>query len=126
VPDEVSKTDIRRNVDIEPLLLDWLKYYVGRGGKTTGPITPDSNLRSRLRTLRKAAKIDPWPQDAPRRTFASNWLAVNHDVNRLNNLMGHTSPTMLFKHYNRAVTQKQAKEFWKIEPPPVHSRRKRR
>jgi integrase len=117
VPDEASKTDIRRNVDIEPLLLDWLKYYVRRGGKTAGPITPDSNLRSRLRTLRKAAKIGPWPQDAPRRTFASNWLAVNHDVNRLNNLMGHTSPSMLFKHYNRAVTQRNAREFWAIRPP---------
>jgi hypothetical protein len=38
-------------------------------------------------------------------------------VNRLNNLMGHTSPAMLFKHYNRAVTQKQAREFWEIGPP---------
>src|SRR5947208_434744 len=39
----------------------------------------------RLRAVRKTAKIDPWPQDAPRRTFASNWLAIKHDVNRLNN-----------------------------------------
>jgi len=121
VPDEASKTDIRRNVDMEPLLFDWLKYYVKRGGAMTGPITPQHNLRKRLRAVRKAAKIDPWPQDAPRRTFASNWLAVHHDVDRLNNLMGHTSPAMLFKHYNRAVTQRNAKAFWQIEPPEDRS-----
>jgi integrase len=126
VPDESAKTEIRRIVEMEPLLVDWLTYFVKRGGNTTGPVTPKLNLRKRLRELRKAAKIIPWPQDAPRRTFASNWLAVNHDVNRLNNLMGHTSPAMLWRHYHRAVTQKQAREFWKIEPPPVHSRRKRR
>ncbi len=28
-------------------------------------------------------------------------------------LMGHTSPEMLWRHYNRAVTQKHAKTFWK-------------
>ena len=44
-------------------------------------------------------------------------LAVNADVNRLNNLMGHTSPAMLFRHYHRAMTQKHAASFWKIEPP---------
>jgi integrase len=119
VPDEVAKTEIRRIVEMEPLLVEWLNYFVKRGGNPTGAVTPKSNLRKRLRALRKAAKIDPWPQDAPRRTFASNWLAVNHDVNRLNNLMGHTSPAMLWRHYHRAVTQKQAKEFWKIEPPKI-------
>jgi hypothetical protein len=67
--------------------------------------------------VRKAAGIDRWPQDAPRRTFASCWLAVHSDVNRLNNFMGHTSPQMLWKHYYRAVTQLHAKAFWKIEPP---------
>jgi integrase len=119
VPAESAKTEIRRIIEMEPLLIEWLNYFVRRGGKTSGAVTPKSNLRKRLRALRKAAKIDPWPQDAPRRTFASNWLAVLHDVNRLNNLMGHTSPTMLWRHYHRAVTQKNAREFWKIEPPKI-------
>jgi integrase len=117
VPDESAKTDIRRVVDMEPMLVEWLRYYARHKGTMSGPIVPKHNLRKRLRALRKAAKIVPWPQDAPRRTFASNWLAVHHDVNRLNNLMGHTSPTMLFKHYNRAVTQRNARAFWEIRPP---------
>jgi len=117
VPDDKSKTAVRRIVDMEPLLVRWLDYFIKAGGSTQDGVTPISNLRKRLRAIRKTAGIDHWPQDAPRRTFASCWLAIHSDVNRLNNLMGHTSPEMLWRHYHKAVTQKQAKEFWKIEPP---------
>ena len=123
VPDEKSKTAIRRIVEMDPLLVRWLDYYVCKGGSTVGDVTPSSSLRKRLRAIRMAAGIERWPQDAPRRTFASCWLAVHSDVNRLNNLMGHTSPEMLWRHYHKAVTQKQAKGFWKIEPPPQKSRK---
>jgi integrase len=123
VPDEKSKTAIRRIVEMDPLLVRWLDYYVRKGGRTVGDITPNSNLRKRLREVRKAAGLERWPQDAPRRTFASCWLAVHADVNRLNYVMGHTSPEMLWRHYHKAVTQKQAKGFWKIEPPRYRSRK---
>ncbi|HCX30028.1 MAG TPA: hypothetical protein DHU55_09715 [Blastocatellia bacterium] len=122
VPDEKSKTAVRRIVDMEPLLVRWLDYYIKTGGNIQDGVTPTSNLRKRLREIRKAAGFDRWPQDAPRRTFASCWLAVHSDVNRLNNLMGHTSPEMLWRHYHKAVTQKQAKTFWKIEPPSGSSK----
>src|SRR4029453_7109594 len=108
VPDEKSKTAVRRIVDMEPLLVRWFDYYIKTGGNIQDGVVPASNLRKRLRAVRKSAGIEHWPQDAPRRTFASCWLAINSDVNRLNNLMGHTSPAMLFRHYHRAVTQKQA------------------
>jgi integrase len=123
VPDEKSKTAVRRIVEMEPLLVRWVDYYVRRGGSTSGDVTPSSNLRERLRAVRKTAGFELWPQDAPRRTFASCWLAAHSDVNRLNNLMGHTSPEMLWRHYHKAVTQKQAKGFWKIEPPRYRSRK---
>ena len=119
VPEETSKTGVRRIVDMESLLVRWLDYYLRCGGRTDGAIVPTKNLRKRLRAIRVRAGFQHWPQDAPRRTYASNWLATNHDVNRLNNLMGHTSPAMLWRHYHKAVTQKQASEFWKIEPPKV-------
>jgi hypothetical protein len=51
-------------------------------------MAPAKNLRKLLRAILAAAEIEHWPQDAPRRIYASNWLAVNHDVNRLNNLDG--------------------------------------
>jgi integrase len=119
VPDEKSKTAVRRIVDMEQPLVRWLDYYVKAGGSIGDGVTPTSNLRKRLRAVRKVAGIEQWPQDAPRRTFASCWLAIHSDVNRLNNLMGHTSPEMLWRHYHKAVTQNQAKAFWRIEPPPV-------
>jgi integrase len=123
VPDEKSKTAIRRIVEMDPVLIRWLNYYIRKGGSTTSDVTPGYNLRNRLRAIRKAAGFKRWPQDAPRRTFASCWLAVHSDVNRLNNLMGHTSPEMLWRHYHRAVTQKQAKSFWKLDPPRYKSRK---
>jgi len=123
VPDEKSKTAVRRIVEMESLLVRWLNYYVRRGGRTSGDVTPSSNLRKRLRAVRKTAGFELWPQDAPRRTFASCWLAVHSDVNRLNNLMGHTSPEMLWRHYHKAVTQKHARGFWQIEPPRYKSRK---
>ncbi len=119
VPEETSKTGIRRIVDMEPLLVRWLDYYVRCGRGTDGAVVPTKNLRKRLREIRGRAGFQHWPQDAPRRTYASNWLAANHDVNRLNNLMGHTSPAMLWRHYHKAVTQKHAAAFWSIEPPKV-------
>jgi integrase len=124
VPDESSKTAVRRIVDMEPLLVRWLDYYIRAGGNIQDGVTPTSNLRKRLRAVRKTAGLDRWPQDAPRRTFASCWLAVHSDVNKLNNFMGHTSPEMLWRHYHRAVTQKHAKTFWKIEPPRTKSKSK--
>jgi integrase len=119
VPEEKSKSAMRRIVEMEPLLVRWLDYYLRTGASTDGDITPSSNLRKRLRDVRKAAGIERWPQDAPRRTFASCWLAIHSNVDRLNNLMGHTSPAMLWRHYHKAVTQKNAAAFWKIEPPKI-------
>jgi integrase len=122
VPDEKSKTAVRRIVDMEPVLVRWLDHYIKAGANIRDGVTPTSNLRKRLRAVRKAAGLERWPQDAPRRTFASCWLAVHSDVNRLNLLMGHTSPEMLWRHYHRAVTQRHAKTFWKIEPPSGSSK----
>ncbi|MEY2493529.1 MAG: hypothetical protein QOJ45_21 [Verrucomicrobiota bacterium] len=46
---------------------------------------------------------------------------MHNDVGRLCLLLGHTSPTMLWKHYYKAVTKKRAIAFWLIEPPAVDS-----
>ena len=121
IPDECSKTETRRIVEMEPVLLQWVSYLQRSGLELEGakPIVPRRNLRKRLRDIRAASGIEKWPQDAPRRTFASCWLAIHHDVDRLNYLMGHTSPDMLWRHYHRAVTKRQARGFWNINPPPL-------
>jgi len=125
IPEEHSKTQTRRVVQIEPVLDRWIKYFGQRGGERKGSIAVTLNFRKRVRAVRKRAGLDRWPQDAPRRTYASCWLAVFSNVDRLNYLMGHTSPAMLYKHYHRAVAQKQARGFWKIEPPRIQKKKKR-
>lgn len=118
VPDKKSKTGVRRIVEMEPVLVRWFRYYKARGGSTKGKVAAP-NLRRRLREIRKAAGLADWPEDAPRRTYASCWLAVFNDVNALCLRLGHTTPKMLFQHYFKAVTKKDAIAFWKIEPPGV-------
>jgi hypothetical protein len=39
------------------------------------------------------------------------------DVDTLCQLLGHKAPAMLWEHYYKAVTKKQAAAFWKIDPP---------
>lgn len=100
-----------KNVKIYKIAL-WLGDDVRVVQKNYAKLLPkDEDIESAFRTIRKTAGKPPG------RTFALNWLAINHDLNQLNNLMGHTSPAMLWRHYHRAVTQKQAREFWKIKPP---------
>ena len=82
VPDEKSKTAIRRIVEMEPLLVRWLDYYVRKGGSTVGDVTPSSSLRKRLRAIRKAAGFERWPQDAPRRTLRAFLVRVGRPQNQ--------------------------------------------
>src|SRR5260370_13618039 len=49
VPDEKSKTATRRIVDMEPVLFRVLRAFMRKCGQTKGSVTPDSNLRERLR-----------------------------------------------------------------------------
>jgi integrase len=112
----VSKTGRRRIIDIEPNLADWLNHYIANYGEAVGKVTPTSNLRSRLRGIRKAAGLDDWTQDVMRHSFASFWLAQHGDINRLTLFMGHESAHMLWKHYHKASKRKDAELYWEITP----------
>ena len=117
LPAEVVKGGRRRRVvEIEPALKAWLTWHVANGGNKHGPVVEKTNLRNRLRALREKAKIHDWTQDAMRHTYASNFLSLNENVDRLLLNMGHTSTDMLWKHYHKAVTKKQAEAFWRLYP----------
>jgi integrase len=103
---------------MEPLLVRWFAYYRARKGNVEGKLAP-ANLRRRLRGIRAAAGIEEWPADAPRRTYASCWLAVHENIDLLCRRLGHTSSDMLWRHYNKAVPRKQALAFWRIGPPKL-------
>ena len=124
---EIAKNHRRRIIDIEPNLSAWLRIC-----KSSGAVTPGKNLRARLRKIRKAAAeslashegineaahLFFWTQDIMRHTFASYWLALHGDINKLTLMMGHATTTMLWKHYHKAAKRREAERFWNITPPP--------
>jgi len=116
MPAAITKTATRRVVTIDPTLSAWLEWFISRKGIQQGNVTPLKNLRRRLRSTRKAAKVQAI-QDGARHSYASYWLAINKDEHRLRENLGHRSSDELWDHYNRACTEKEARKFWAIAPP---------
>lgn len=116
LPAGLTKTGERRVIEIDDTLAEWLAFIVKTQGIQSGPIVSPVNLRRRLRALRDDAKV-AWIQDGMRHTYASAWLAANGDEHKLRANLGHKSSGELWDHYHRAMTKREAAEFWKIKPP---------
>jgi integrase len=110
----LSKTRRRRFVDISPNCVEWLK---AAGVPMVGRVCPysESHLGKRRKQNRSQAGV-PMIPDALRHTYCSAWLAMHGDVNRLLIQSGHTSTSILFRHYYRAMPKDQAEAFWSIRP----------
>jgi len=106
-----SKTATRRLVDILPTLSLWLAPYA----KVTGPLVPP-NLRSFLLEARANAKIENWPPNALRHSYASYHLAHFNDAAKLALQLGHTHTRIIFQHYRQVVKAAEAERYWRIEP----------
>lgn len=119
LPPEVTKTGMRRVIEMERPLCVWLRTLYWKKGKPCGQIVAAKNLRKHLRELRKTANIEKWVQDVMRHTYASNWLAKFENVDRLRANMGHRSNDVLWNHYHRAVLRKDAEAFWQLTPKVV-------
>ena len=101
-----------RHVDMLPNLREWLLLY----RKHSGKVMPN-NFRKRFDQAREAAGIEPWPDNALRHSFGSYHLKNfgNDALTRLQ--MGHwRDSTVLFAHYRRAVTRRNADRYWGIKP----------
>ena len=117
---EISKTKRRRIVEIQPVLDQWLDWWKKSGGLMTGslvPFSPETLKRSRKSIANKAEV--KWIQDGPRKCFASAHLATFEHIDRTAIQLGHTRTTMLFQHYNQAMTKKDAAAYWAISPPEL-------
>ncbi len=93
---KLLKNHRRRIIDIEPNLWAWLRKC-----KRNGDVTPKKNLRTRLRKIRRAAAeaiakregiseavhLFGWRQDIMRHSYASYWLALHGDINKLTLMM---------------------------------------
>ena len=100
-----------RHVDMLPALREWLPFR-----QLSGPVTP-ANLRKHFECAREAAQIVPWPNNALRHSYGSYHLKHfgNDALTRLQ--MGHwRDSAVLFAHYRRAVTRRNAEHYWNIKP----------
>jgi integrase len=112
-----SKTATRRLVDILPNLSLWLTHYA----KPTGPVIPP-NLRAFLLESRAKAKIEGWPPNALRHSYASYHLAYFKDAARLALQLGHTHTRVIFQHYRQVVKAAEAERYWQIKPQHSQSK----
>jgi integrase len=106
-----SKTG-ERHVDMLPNLREWLLPL----RKHTGNITPE-NFRKHFEEARTAADIAPWPNNALRHSFGSYHLKHFGNDAQTRLQMGHwRDSSVLFGHYRRAVTRRNAERYWNILP----------
>ena len=114
VSPRIAKKRRVRHIDIEPNLKPWLLPY----RKSSGRIVPDETAwRYRFDKVRREAGIlNRWPSNAMRHSFATYFLAKTGDQNRTALALGHRDTDVLFAHYRRLATKKEAEAFWRIEP----------
>jgi integrase len=120
IPATISKTRKYREVDLSPNAIAWLREYKARGGQMEGKVVPweHENLRKHRKASAERIKVQ-WIQDGMRHTFASYWLPIHHDVDRLMGQMGHIDPATFSRHYHAGVPRADAKKFWAIRPKKI-------
>ena len=101
-----------RHVDMLPNLREWLLPL----RKVSGKVAPE-NLRKHFDQAREAAGIDEWPNNALRHSFGSYHLKHFGNDAHTRLQMGHwRDSAVLFNHYRRAVTRRNAERYWNIRP----------
>jgi integrase len=103
-----TKVKRARLVELHPVLLDWLKRV-----PRDQPLIPVGFSR-RLKSYQRDLQIR-WIPDGLRHSFATYWLGVHQNRNRLAELMGN-SPSIIGRHYLKPVSRTEAQGFWLIHP----------
>ena len=109
---ENAKSGSRRLIKIQSNLLAWLKPLVQSAEE---PIFRGDKYELMCRAC-AACGLEEWPQNVCRHSFGSYHLAHFRDMNETAMQMGHTSTSMLFRHYREVVTVEDAARYWAIVP----------
>ena len=108
-----AKNAQRRLVAITENLAAWLEPL----RQLAGPVRPPSiTYRRKFGAALKTGKIENWPHNALRHSFASYHLAHHHDAAKTALELGHTESATLFRHYRELVRPEDARAFWTISP----------
>ena len=103
-----SKTRRHRLVPIQPNLKAWLETY----RKDAGVV---AFSRRKFRDAYRNAGFAEWPLDVLRHSYGTYRLPILKSAESLALEMGN-SPDVIFRHYRRAMDEKTAAEYFKIEP----------
>jgi len=114
VPREIAKKRKNRFIKMEDALINWLKLSMPLN--LNGNIVSASNFRLNMNSLRAAAKIDKWPHNGLRHSFASYHLAEFENESTTARLMGHRDSEILHEHYKQLVLKSVAAKFWALRP----------
>ncbi len=63
----------------------------------------------------RKADAELWPHDILRHSCATAWLAANHDIHKLAEMLGN-SAAVIRRHYKGMMTAKEAAQYWEIMP----------
>jgi integrase len=107
-----AKTRARRIVTMSDNLAEWLQPYA----RTSGPVASTEGLAEKWERVRAAAKIDPWPKNALRHSFASYHVAAHKNAPHTSLEMGHDNPQQLFAAYRELVKPTDAAKYWTLRP----------
>jgi integrase len=108
-----AKTRKKRFAEISDNLRAWLQPYTGRTGFVAPP-----NLQKLRRATMKTAKVEKWPADVLRHSFASAHYAFHKDPARTAVIMGHRDQNMLLTHYRDLMKPSEAARYWNLLPDP--------
>jgi integrase len=111
----ISKTASRRKVKICDNLAAWLALC----HKPSGPVVnvKEASIDSTFRKILCAhAGILKWPRNGLRHSFGSYHLELHRNVFETMLEMGHTTRTMLDKHYRQLVSHPAAVDYFAIYP----------
>ena len=111
---ELSKVRRRRFVDVPDAAIAWI---MKSGVQLSGRVCPfsETTLRRKRRDNRTKAGVH-LIQDGLRHSYCSAFMANGGDVNKLLLATGHTSASMLFRHYHRTMTAADAEKYWALMP----------
>lgn len=112
---KTAKSRSSRAIPLSENALAWLKICPPM---ENGQVVP-KNFAKKWKALRQAVGLfDDWPHDVMRHSFATYWLEKHGDEKRLQLLMDHESPDVLYKHYKGHCTPAEAKAFYELRPSP--------
>jgi integrase len=109
-----SKVRQRRIVHLMPAAVAWLR--LAKECDSALSTLHYQGIRRYRQAMAKRLKLWEWPQDCPRHTCASYWLAEWQDAGRVSMQLGN-SPKILLTFYNGLATKEQAAQFWATRPP---------